>query len=79
MDIQITLPRQGYEVLRRWPRYKIDVPVRLIALRPTKLVIVSGRGTQLGCGGNDAKSHVSEEELVLNHWKSKTQSAVTAS
>ena len=37
--------------LRRWPRYKIDVPVRLIAERPTKVVIVQGRGKELGCGG----------------------------
>lgn len=53
MGIQVTLPQQGYETLRRWPRYKIDVPVRLIAQRPTKVAIVQGRGRELGRGGMD--------------------------
>jgi len=51
MGIQVTLPQQGYQTLRRWPRYNIDVPVRLIAQRPTKVAIVQGRGRELGCGG----------------------------
>jgi hypothetical protein len=40
-----------YETLRRWPRYEIDVPVRLITQRPTNGAIVHGRGRELGCGG----------------------------
>lgn len=51
MGVQVTLPQQGFQTLRRWPRYKIDVPVCLIAQRPTKVVIVQGRGRELGCGG----------------------------
>lgn len=51
MGIQVTLPQEGYQTLRRWPRYNIDVPVRLIAQRPTKVAIVQGRGRELGCGG----------------------------
>lgn len=51
MGIQVTLPQQGYATVRRWPRYKIDVPVRLIAQRPTKVAIVQGRGRNLGRGG----------------------------
>ena len=51
MGIQVTLPQEGYETLRRWPRYEIDVPVRLIVQRPTKVAIVPGRGRKLGCGG----------------------------
>jgi hypothetical protein len=51
MGIQVTLPQQGYATVRRWPRYKIDVPVRLIAQRPTKVVIAQGRGRELGRGG----------------------------
>ncbi len=51
MAIQCILPQEGYPTLRRWPRYKIHVPVRLIAQRPTKVVIVQGRGLELGCGG----------------------------
>ena len=30
MGMEVTLPQQGYATLRRWPRYKIDVPVRMI-------------------------------------------------
>lgn len=51
MGIQATLPQAGYEAVRQWPRYKIDVPVRLIAQRPTKVAIVPGRGRELNCGG----------------------------
>jgi hypothetical protein len=51
MGIQVTLPQEGYQTLRRWPRYRIDVPVRLIAQRPTKVVIVQGRDRELGSGG----------------------------
>lgn len=66
MGIQVTLPQQGYATLRRWPRYKIDVPVRLIAQRPTKVVIAHGRGRNLGRGGMAAFAgiEVSVDEQV---------------
>jgi hypothetical protein len=51
MGIQVTLPQEGFATLRRWPRYKIDVPVRLIAQRPTKVTVVPGRGRELGRSG----------------------------
>jgi hypothetical protein len=50
MNIQTTPPQRGYE-LRRWPRYKVDIPVQLIAQRPTKVSIVQGRGRELNGGG----------------------------
>lgn len=51
MSIQVTLPQASYEALRRWPRYSIDVPVRLITQRPTKTAVVQGRGRELNrCG-----------------------------
>jgi hypothetical protein len=37
--------------MRRWPRYRINVPVRVVVQRPDKTVIVSGRGTELNEGG----------------------------
>jgi hypothetical protein len=37
--------------MRRWPRYCINVPVRVVVQRPDKTVIVSGRGTELNEGG----------------------------
>jgi len=36
---------------RRWPRLKIDVPVRVIVTRDNKTAYVSGRGRELGEGG----------------------------
>ncbi len=37
--------------MRRWPRYKIDVPLRVIKHGPTKVTIVQGRGSELNKGG----------------------------
>lgn len=37
--------------LRRWPRYRLDLPVRVIAEKPGKTVIGQGRGTELNEGG----------------------------
>jgi hypothetical protein len=37
--------------MRRWPRYRINVPVRVVVQRPDKTVIVSGRGMALSEGG----------------------------
>jgi hypothetical protein len=51
MNTKVTLPQESYETLRRWPRYKVDVPLRLIIERPTKAGIVQGRGRELNRGG----------------------------
>ncbi|MBZ5627566.1 MAG: PilZ domain-containing protein [Acidobacteriia bacterium] len=66
MGIQVILPQKGYEPLRRWERYKIDVPVRLIAQRPTKVAVVPGRGRELNRGGMAvfAGVELSTDELV---------------
>lgn len=40
-----------YEALRRWPRYKLEVPLRVIAHKAGKAVIVQGRGNELNEGG----------------------------
>lgn len=37
--------------LRRWPRYKLDLPVRVIAYKQGKTMIVQGRGNELNEGG----------------------------
>jgi PilZ domain-containing protein len=37
--------------LRRWPRYKLDLPVRVIAEKGSKTMIVQGRGNELNEGG----------------------------
>ncbi len=51
MGVEVVLPHAGYENVRRWPRYKMDVPVRVILQPPRKPTIVQGRGTQLNRGG----------------------------
>src|ERR1700758_2412739 len=51
MSIEIIPPRPGYEKIRRWPRYIIDVPVRLMAKTSTKVATVQGFGRELSCGG----------------------------
>ena len=63
MGIQVILPQQGYATLRRWPRYKVEMPVRLIAQRPTKVAIAQGRGRELGRGGMAVLAGI---ELPLN-------------
>ena len=37
--------------LRRWPRYKLDLPVRVIAHKSGRTIIVQGRGNELNEGG----------------------------
>ena len=41
----------SFSQARRWPRYKLDVPIRIIAARPGKAVIVAGRGRDISEGG----------------------------
>jgi hypothetical protein len=41
----------AYPNVRRWPRYKLRVPVRVVLHKPSKTQIVDGRGTELNEGG----------------------------
>jgi len=36
---------------RRWPRYRVDIPVVIITQRPIRIVTSEGRGTDLNAGG----------------------------
>jgi len=36
---------------RRWPRYKIDVPVRAVIHKPDRTLIREGRGMEMSEGG----------------------------
>jgi len=40
-----------YEGKRRWPRHKIDVPVRAVIRKPDKTLIRDGRGMEMSEGG----------------------------
>jgi hypothetical protein len=41
----------GYTFARRWPRYKVDVPIRVIVYTVAKTKIFDARGTSLSEGG----------------------------
>jgi PilZ domain len=51
MGIGIVPPETGYAAVRRWPRYKVDVPIRVITQLPAKIAVIEGRGRELNCGG----------------------------
>ena len=36
---------------RKWPRYRVDIPVLLITQQPIKIATCEGRGTDLNGGG----------------------------
>ena len=40
-----------YEEVRRWPRHKIDVPVRAFIRKPGRTLILDGRGMEVSEGG----------------------------
>lgn len=40
-----------YEQVRRWPRHKIDVPVRAVIHKPDRTLILDGRGMEMSEGG----------------------------
>jgi len=42
---------ESYSRLRRWPRYKLDIPIRVIATKEGKVELVQGRGNELNQGG----------------------------
>jgi hypothetical protein len=47
----ITFPDPAFSTIRRWPRYRLNVPLRLIVPKGDKVVIVQGRGNELNEGG----------------------------
>jgi hypothetical protein len=50
-NIEIVLPQLGYPMLRRWARYNVDVPVRVVISKLMKAAINQGCGSALNCGG----------------------------
>lgn len=40
-----------YEQVRRWPRHKIDIPVRALIDKPDRTLILDGRGMEVSEGG----------------------------
>jgi len=51
MGTEAVVHESAYESVRRWPRYKLEVPVRLLAQKGDKVAIVQARGNELNEGG----------------------------
>ncbi len=51
MATEVISHEHMYEALRRWPRYKLEVPLRIIAAKGGKTSIAQGRGNELNEGG----------------------------
>ncbi len=51
MAAEIVTPSPQYNPARRYPRYKLDIPVRVVATKGDKIVVVQGRGNELNEGG----------------------------
>lgn len=51
MATQVVPNGPAHAVVRRWPRYPIQVPVQLVTEGPTNVTVVQGSGTALNCGG----------------------------
>jgi hypothetical protein len=51
MSSEAALQDSPYPKVRRWPRYQLNVPIRLIAPKGDKISIVQGRGQELNEGG----------------------------
>ena len=50
-DAAATGSSQNHTHSRRWPRYKVNVPIRVIIQSAMKAIIIDGRGTSLSEGG----------------------------
>lgn len=51
MGTEPVLGPQHYSKARRYPRYKLDIPVRVIVNKEDKVKLVHGRGNELNEGG----------------------------
>jgi hypothetical protein len=49
--MEIDTPQSEFSALRRWPRYQVDIPLRLITQQKRKVSIVQALGTGLNNGG----------------------------
>jgi hypothetical protein len=51
MATEVITQEAFFETSRRFPRYKLEVPVRVLARKGDKTVITQGRGNELNEGG----------------------------
>jgi hypothetical protein len=49
---EIVIPQSGFPTpRRRWGRYKVNVPVRVVTRRRGEIIVIEGHGSELNCGG----------------------------
>ncbi len=51
MAADIVTPSPQFSPARRYHRYRLDIPVRVVATKGNKVVVVQGRGNELNQGG----------------------------
>jgi len=51
MSTEVIIAETAFHPSRRWPRYRLDLPVRVIADKRGKTSIVQARGNELNEGG----------------------------
>ena len=51
MGTETVIGPQLYPTARRWPRYKLDIPLRVVTTSGDKVKLVEGRGNELNEGG----------------------------
>lgn len=51
MGTEPVVGTQPYAKARRWPRYKLDIPVCIVVTKDGKVRLVQGRGNELNEGG----------------------------
>ena len=68
MATEVISHESMYDALRRWPRYKLEVPLRILAQKGAKTAIVQGRGNELNEGGMAVFAGIElslEEEIAV--------------
>ena len=51
MEMEIDTPQSDFSAFRRWPRYQVDIPLRLLTQQHRKVSITQACGTGLNAGG----------------------------
>ena len=51
MATEVAGAHTAFTQMRRWPRYKLNVPLRVVVDTGEKVRIIDGRGTELNEGG----------------------------
>src|SRR5512142_896886 len=79
MEIRIVPPSPAYARMRRWPRYSVELPVRIYGDLPS--TVREGRGSNLNAGGMAVSTTVDlrvGDQITLEFAPPGVERAVTA-